>query len=188
MHRKRIFLILLGLMLSIGSAYGMYQNIGNLEKKINVAVAIKQINAKEKLGPENVAMISLPARYVLPNAISNINILLDKETKTRIYQGEQIIQDRISETEIKPSDNERLFFIPAENIVMKSGESVDIYLVYTAGKSLYEGAERLLTDKVIASVIKQSGIEVLLTHEEILLYLDRKRFSEEVIVRHGGED
>lgn len=205
MQRKRLILILLGLTLSFGSAYGMYKNVGNLESKISVAVAIKQINANEKLGPENVKIINMPVRYVLQNAISDINMLLDKEATVRIYQGEQIIRDRISEKVIKPSDNERLFFIPVENIVMKPGQSVDIYLVYTPGKSLHEGVERLLADKVIVSiigdrgqnaylftesekVIKQSGIEVLLTHEEILLYLDRKRFSEEVIVRHGEEN
>lgn len=202
MNKQRLILILLGLIIAVGSAYGMYIYTGNLERKINVAVVIKNIKAYEKIEPGNVQLVSMPAKYILPNAVTNINALVGKEAKVDMYRGEQVIQDRIGEGIIKPSTNERLIFIPTQDVIMKQGEKVDIYLVYVPGKSKYEGSERLLADKLVATVIgdtgldvndvikgdmlkKQSGIEVLLTHEEILLYLERIQYAKDVIVRQG---
>lgn len=205
MNKQRIILIILGLTLALGSAYGMYKFTGNMEKKVAVAVVTKNIKAYGKFEPGNVQMTQLPAKYVLPNAVTNINMLEGKEALVNMYQGEQVLQDRVGEGAVKPSEDERLFFIPAKDVVMRPGQKVDIYMVYTPGKSVYEGVERLLSGKTVASVIgdtgqntyglnindtakSQSGIEIYLTHEEITLYLDRKQYAKEVIVRYeeGG--
>lgn len=202
MNKQRLILIILGLVIAIGSAYGMYRFAGNLEQKATVAVVTKDIKAYEKIGSGNVQLVSIPVKYILPNVITNINTLVGKEAKANMYQGEQVIKDRIGEGIIKPSMNERLIFIPASDVVMKPGEKIDIYIVYVLGKSKYEGTERLLADKVVASVIgdtgldiydvikgdivkNQTGIEVLLTHEEILLYLERMQYAKDIIVRQG---
>ncbi|PKM86608.1 MAG: hypothetical protein CVU87_11625 [Firmicutes bacterium HGW-Firmicutes-12] len=200
MKKQRAIIIMLGLVIALGSAYGMYTLAGELEKKTPVVIATSDIKSYEKYGPNNIQLVNMPVKYVLPNAITSINILAGKRAKGNIYQGEQIIQERIEEVKLKPSVNERLLFIPTSDVVMKPGQKVDIYLIFIPGKSTYDGAERLFADKTVATVISdtgqsiyekndtirnQSGIEILLTHEEIVVYLERMQYSKDVIVRHG---
>lgn len=205
MNKQRLILILLGLALALGSAYGMFQFAGQLEATFPVVVASRDIKAAEAFGPDNVRSIRIPEKYILASAVKEPSQLAGQKARYDIYAGEQILSGRTGQkTTIKPSVNERLLFIPAQDVAMKRGQQVDIYLVYTPGKSLYEGVERILAGKVVASVISeggysaeaekyaavrsQSGIEVILTHEEIILYLERLQYAKDVLVRHGEED
>ncbi|MDX9872798.1 MAG: SAF domain-containing protein [Clostridia bacterium] len=205
MNKPRLILILLGLTLALGSAYGMFRLTGQLEAAYPVVVAARDIKAAEEFGPDSVRVVSLPEKYILSSAVKNVSILSGQKARTEIYAGEQILPERIGpKTTLKPSANERLFFIPVKEVAMQKGQKVDVYLLYTPGKSGYAGAERLLAGKVVASVVSegghsvsaeklaagrsQSGIEIMLTHEEILLYLERQQYARDVLVRHGEEE
>jgi len=203
LNRKRIFLLLFGLLLSCGSGYAIYQLSGSAVKEVPVAVAAQEIGSLERFTADNVKIAYIAEKYVPAAAVSSLAALTGKLAAVTIYAGEQILAGRIYAGSITAKEGERYLFIPVRNVAYRPGELIDVYLVYTPGKSKYSGAEAVLTDKVVATVVDeggkdlyggllakvqpqvQAGVEILVSPEETTLYLERLLYAKEVLVRHG---
>jgi len=203
LNRQRIILMLFGLFLACGSAYAIYQLAGAKEREVPVVVVAKEIQPLEKFTTDNIRIMNISSKYVPKNAVLSLDNLMEKMAATTLYEGEQLISSRIYTGRVIANEDERYLYIPVKNVVLKPGEIVDIYLVYTPGKSVYSGVETALVDKVVATVVDdtgkdiygsyltqgqpqvQAGIEVLAAPEEIVLYLDKLRYAKDVLVRHG---
>ncbi|MCR4442771.1 MAG: SAF domain-containing protein [Peptococcaceae bacterium] len=205
MRKQRLALIVLGLLISLGSAWFMYSSTERFVQKAPVVVASREIEPLERFTPENVRVVFLPAQYVLPGAVTTVDAVAGRLAGTRLYEGEQVLGAKIDREEIVPAQDERYLFIPYNKIVLTPGQKIDLYLLYNSEKSPYAGAEKVLADKVVASVIneagqdihhgakinemsKLSGIEIIVTEEEIKSYLEKVRYAKEYLVRQkqGG--
>ena len=202
--RKQRLIIIIGILLAVGSAWGMYKYAAELEKKLPVIVAKKTINQLDKFSDDNLEIIQMPPRYILPGAYASLEQATGKTAGAKIYPGEQIIPDKIARDQIILNENERLLFIPCNNVLMKPRQKVDIYIVYQPGKSAKTGAHVVLKEKVIANVIdergasiyidsksvldiskRQAGVEIIATTEEISDYLAELLYAKETVVRYG---
>lgn len=200
--KKRMFLIVIGIALAAGSAWGMFHFAGAMEGKAPVVVASGLIKTAERLTPDNVQIAYLPGKYLLDGAVVSLSEALGKTAAQNIYPGEQILQNKINRDSLSLRKNERCLFIPVKNVFLKPGERVDVYLAYTPGGHPYAGVERVLTGKTVVAArdslgheIKngqadnagaaESGIEVALTQEETIAYLEKQRYAQCIVVRYG---
>lgn len=200
MHRKRLIVIILGLIISGVSGWAMFRIPGVMEESRQVLVITKKIEAYEGFSDSNVNIVNIPSRYVLPGAVSSPQELIGKIATMPMYEGEQITAPKIGQGIIVPLKEERYLLIPTKGISMKPGQKVDIYYAYEHGRSSYTGVEKILSDKTVAAVLDetghdiysgknqgikavQAGIEVLVTHEEIQDYLEKGKYSKTTIVK-----
>jgi len=205
LRKQRLALIVLGLFISVGSAWFMYRATERFVPKTPVVVAARRIEPQEKITKENVKVLLMPAQYVLPGAVTALEAVTGRLAGVRLYEGEQVLAVKIEQEEIAPAQDERYLFIPYNKIMLRPGQRVDLYLLYNSDKSPYAGAEKVLADKVVASVIneagqdihhgekinemsKLSGIEIIVAEEEIKSYLEKVRYAKEYLVRQkqGG--
>lgn len=203
MSKQRYILIVLGLFLAVGSAYGLLSYSGQLEPKVPVVVVKKDMEPLERFSAENVQIILVPPGYVLPQAVTTLEQLAGKMAGAPLYRGEQVLSGRVGQDLISAGKNERYLYIKNKNVLMKPGQKIDVYLVYEPGKLQYAGVERVLSGKRVVNVLdetgkglysngnkpdpvrSQAGLEILVTQEEIADYLDRLRYAAEVLVRYG---
>jgi hypothetical protein len=201
-HRNRLLMLILGLMISGGSGWAMYRFSGEMEEKRQVLIVTKRIQALERFSAANVKAIKIPDRYVLPGAVSSPQELTGKMAALPMYEGEQIISSKIDPGRIIPRKEERYLVVPIKGVPMKPGQKVDIYYAYEPGRSPYTGVEKVLSDKIVAFVLDetgrniqgkegdlnttQAGIEILVTQEELQVYLEKGRHARNtIIVKHG---
>lgn len=203
MNKKRTLLIILGLAISLGSAFALFRLTGDLERKIPVVVITKKIRPLEKFTSRNVQVVQMPNRYLVPHAVQSLSEVVGKRAAVSIYPGEQLLSDKIEYGKTILTADERYLYIPTKGVLMKPGYKVDIYLAYDPGKSPYQGVEKILADKVVAAVVDetgrdiynesietegyQAGVEIVATQEEILSYLEKERYAKETIIKQGGE-
>lgn len=202
MHRNRLLIIILGLMISGGSGWAMYRFSGEMEETKQVLIVTKRIEALENFSASNVKAINIPSRYILPGAVTSPQELTGKMAAIPMYEGEQVITNKIDKGRIIPRGEERYLFVPTKGVTMKPGQKVDIYYAYEPGRSPYTGVEKVLADKIVAYVLDeagrdigqekyedlikvQAGIEILVTHEEIQIYLEKGKYSKTTIVKQG---
>lgn len=200
MYRNRLVVIILGLMISGGSGWAMYRYCGAMEETRQVLVVTKNIGALDDISASDFITVNMPKRYVLPGAIKSPQELSGKIAVIPMFEGEQITIHKIDPGIIVPQKEERYLFVPTKGISMKPGQKVDIYYAYEPGRSSYSGVEKILSDKTVAAVLDesgrdiyrcqneglrpvQSGIEILVTHEEIQDYLEKGKYSKTTIVK-----
>lgn len=201
---KQRFLIIIGLLLALGSGYTIINYAAELDQKVPVVVAKKTVEPLDKLSVENLEIIQIPPRCILPGAFTSIQQATGKTAGIKIFPGEQIIPEKLSAGQIAIQPDERLLYLPYQNAQMKPGQRVDVIIVYQPGKSEKTGSEVALRNKVVASVLSQdgasladeaksvlkidnsqAGIEIIATEAEILSYLSELVYAKEMIVRYG---
>lgn len=204
MKKQRLVIILLGLLLAAGSSAGLYRLIGELEKKEPVLVIKKTVEPQVEFTGDAVEIVMIPPRYILSGAISDPEAVLGKRAGVKMFPGEQVLRQKLVLDTAKLEDNQRYLYVASKNVTMKPGQKVDVYFIYTPGKSNYSGVEKILEGKLIANVLdergyrilyghsntaesgrSQAGLELIVSTEEILNYLSKLSFAKETIVRYG---
>lgn len=180
----------------------MYRMTSNHEEMGLVIVAEKDIEPLEELGPQNLSQIELPVRYIVSQGVKSLNEVSGKKAAVPIYKGEQLIVPKLNERILIPQDTERYLLLSSKGLEMMPGQKVDVYLVFESGKSQYTGVEKVLCERVVATVLDeggrkihqkeglslnqvQTGVEVIVDEEEIYNYLEKRRYAKEVIIRHA---
>ncbi len=202
MKKKRILIIILGLTISLGSVLALFKLTGNLEKKVPVVLITEELKPLEAFTSQNVQVVEIPTRYLVPHAVQSLKDVVGKRAAIPIYPGEQLLADKISQSKTALTTEERYLSISTNGVLMKPGQKVDIYLAYDPGKSSYQGVEKILADKVVAAAVdemgrdiyngkaetegQQAAIEIIVTQEEIVSYLEKERYAKETIVKQGG--
>lgn len=202
MYRSRVLVIILGLLLAGGSGWGMYRVTADKTETKQVLIVSKKLEAMEPFTAASFQSISIPKNYVLPGAIADPREIQDKVALVPMYEGEQIIADKIGECRIVSRPGESYLFIPAKSVALEPGQKVDIYFNYEPGRSPYSGVEKILADKTVAVVRNeagqnihegkvdgfnslQAGIEILVTQDEIMNFLEKGQYAKCTIVRKG---
>lgn len=200
--KKRMFLTILGAVISLTSAWAMFRFSAEMQDKAPVVVAAKMIKTAENFTPDNLRIDYLPGKYLLPGAVTSLSQATGQRAGQNIYPGEQILQEKISRGVFGSGKNDRFLFIPIKNVFIKPGERVDVYLVYTPGAHPYTGVERVITGKFVVAArdstgheinsgqivnagAAENGIEIALTHEEMIEYLEKQRYAQSIVVRYG---
>lgn len=200
MHRNRVVIIVLGLLISGGSGWAMLRFSETREETRQVLVVTKKIEALDSISASNYIAVNIPNKYVLPGAVISPQELSGRIAAIPMFEGEQITVHKIDPGIIVPQNDERYLFLPMKGISVKPGQKVDIYYAYEPGRSTYSGVERILSDKTVAAVLDESGrdiyrnkyeglkpvqagIEILVTHEEIQNYLEKGKHSKTIIVK-----
>ena len=106
--------------------------------QVNVVVTTHDLFLGDFLGPEDLAVVTMPSEFVPRNAVTSIDDAANRLVKTDMVQGEMVLKHNLADpTNINHdiayilSDNHVLFAFPADdlmsvNSVIQRGDIVDI--------------------------------------------------------------
>lgn len=205
MNKNKI-LIVVGLALAVIATLAMLKFNNVLEKKVPVVVVTKRVMPADTLSSKtNIKLVNISPKYVLPSAATSLDQVEGMVAKVPMYPEEQIVIDKVNPKKIIPGPNEKYFLIPLKGVTIKPGEKIDVWFDYIPGKSPYSGTECLLRGKTVnasldsqgrplfdpatgapnPTVTSQASLEIIVTNEEIQKYIERDRYADKIIVRHG---
>lgn len=196
--KEKIILGILTIMFLITAGMFYYQNVymkqNALKNQVPVFVAIKDIPEGAKFTSENIGMMRIDKKNVLPSYITDFSKIEGKIAKTSILKDEIITKGRVSSNE----DNSKTFSVlvkPDEQAVLHKGDLVNVYveLIRTDEKNrnklyyeTYSIAKRKIVEdvrykksasgKVVEGVV--DSIQLSLSEEQMLNYYLAKNMKE----------
>ncbi len=159
--KKPIVLIVLalgcGLAASIGISQVMsHQDTGPVEETAPVWVAMADIKPNDPLTPQNLKLEQWPKEKIPPGALSKLEEIDGKRTKTALYQGEAVLDKKLAGHDpgvgqLVPKGF-RLFTVQADGMsshggLLHPGDRVDLVLYIAKGiGNLDSGTKTILQD------------------------------------------
>lgn len=139
-----IFAVLMGLLTVVGLSYYINNNSNAQKVEIpysKIVVAANAIPANVKITSNMVIMKSVPTESVHPEAITSLDKIIGKITKSEIVSGEQVLSSRIvvdvenATLAYRVPQNMRAISIPNTEVTgvaghINAGDKIDILVTY----------------------------------------------------------
>jgi len=135
----------------------------------------KQISPYEPITREDVVLVQEAVDVILPQAVTGLNEVLGKRSTQTMYEGEQVLANKLTDTQLLPDQGEARYEFPLTFIQplteLRKGDYVKVWVKY---KSIHEledlpppqhfqktnDTADLLFEGQLATVRDSNGIEI----------------------------